>query len=216
MYFLELADIYIKETYGNDNYCRLGMYYLSTRQTYKTARQMKTYDYKNPDRGFALKKEENDYFLMEDFNSCLKLKELGRCPDGYHADASGYSQNGNAVNVEIKQRNQTLSNFKIQGKTKDGRPYTADTIYIEAHKAGDMLIDYVCECKVPLYINFLNDGWVIVYNLSKLKHRPKTIAKKIWSDLYQGFELAKREELKLEDAFIYKKENNKYKLIQRP
>ena len=40
--------------------------------------------------------------------------------------------------------------------------------------------------------------------------------KKIWSELYQALELAKREELSLEDAWIYKKEDNVYKLIHKP
>ena len=104
-----------------------------------------------------------------------------------------------------------MNDFILSGET-----YTADTLYIEAHKAGDLFLDYICDEKIPIYINFLNDDIVILYNLSRLKHRPTEVAKRIHSKLYQGFELAKREELSLEDAWIYKKENNVYKLIKRP
>ena len=166
---------------------------------------------------FAEKKEAKDYILLEEFNSFLGLKDLGRCPEKHTSDASGITSTCEIANIELKSRNQTLTeDLIISGITKEGRSYTASTIFIEAHKAGDLLLDYICEGKIPLYINFLNDGYVVVYNLSRLRHRPKKIGKKIWSELYQGFELAKREELQLQDAYIYKLENNEYKLIQKP
>lgn len=169
------------------------------------------------DGEYALKKEQNDYILLEDFNSALKLIELGKCPDKYTTDASGYTTDGRLINIELKQRNQTLSGLTLSGTASTTNAiYTANTIYIESHKVADMLLDYLCDGKVPLYINFLNDGYVVLYNLSQLKHRPKKVTKKIYSKLYQGFELAKREELLLEDAWIYKKENNVYKLCHKP
>lgn len=167
---------------------------------------------------YTLKKENQDYFLLEQFNEFLNLQELGRCPEKHTTDASGYTVDGRLLNIELKQRNQTLiNNFTVlSGLTTEGKTYTANTIFIEAHKAGDLYLDYVCEDKIPMYINFLNDGYVIVYNLARLKHRPTKIAKRIYSHLYDGFELAKREELRLEDAWIYKKENNAYKLVHKP
>ena len=80
----------------------------------------------------------------------------------------------------------------------------------------DMLLDYVTLDYVPLYINFLQDGHVIVFNLAKLKHRPETVCKYIKSKLYDGFELAKRQMLNMGDAYIYKLKNNEYKLISKP
>lgn len=151
---------------------------------------------------YGVTNEENDYELLLDFNSVLKLTELGKCPEKYTTDASGYTTDGRYINLELKRRNININTF--------------NSIYIESHKAGDMLLDYVCEKKIPLYINFLNDGHVVVYNLAELKHRPKKVAKRIYSELYEGFELAKREELQLDDAFIYKKENNVYKLVHKP
>ena len=162
-------------------------------------------------RDYAFKKEDEDYILLKDFNKVLKLSDLGQTPKYSTSDASGTSLN-RYINIELKRRNQTLTkDFKISGET-----YTADTVYLESHKAGDLLLDYVCEDKIPLYINFLNDGYVLLFNLSKLKHRPKKVCKKIYSKLYQGFELAKREELLVSDAWIYKRINNEYKLIHKP
>ena len=146
--------------------------------------------------------ENLDYEMLQNFNTVLKLKDLGRTPELYHTDASGYSNSNKYINIELKRRNVNINTYK--------------TLYIEAHKAGDLLLDFVIEGKIPLYINFLQDGHVVVFNLAELKHRPEKIAKRIESKLYEGFELAKREELLIEDAWIYKLENNQYKLIHKP
>ena len=145
--------------------------------------------------------ENLDFEMLEHFNSLLKLKDLGRTPELYHTDASGYSNN-KYINIELKRRSVNLNTYK--------------TLYIEAHKAGDLLLDYVIEGKIPLYVNFLQDGHVVVFNLAELKHRPEKVSKRIESKLYEGFELAKREELLITDAWIYKLENNQYKLIHKP
>lgn len=154
------------------------------------------------DKEYVMTSELEDYELLQDFNKVLKLNELGRCPDKYTTDASGYTTDGRYINVELKKRNIDIDTFS--------------TIYIETHKVGDMLLDYVCEKKIPLYINFLSDGHVVVYNLAELKNRPKKVAKRIYSKLYEGFELAKREELRLDDAWIYQKNNDGYKLVHKP
>ena len=165
---------------------------------------------------FADMKENEGYEKLKDFNSYLKLIELGRYPEKHTSDASGVTTDGRYLNFEIKIRNQTLINGILSGVTTDNKTYTGTTLYIEAHKVGDLLLDYICDKTIPLYINFLNDGYVVLYNLSALKHRPTKVAKRIYSKLYQGFELSKREELLLDDAWIYQKENNTYKLIKKP
>lgn len=152
---------------------------------------------------YGLKNEKKDYLLLKNFNKdILKLNELGRTPEHHHTDASGITRDGQHINIELKYRNININTYP--------------TIYIESHKIADMLLDYVTLDYVPLYVNFLNDGHVVVFNLAKLNHRPKTVCKYIKSKLYEGFELAKRQELDMRDAFIYKLENNEYKLIQRP
>ena len=167
-------------------------------------------------REYAWKKEDEDYILLKDFNKLLKLTKLGQTPRNESSDASGYTTDGRLANIELKQRNQTLSGLTLLGVTSGGRTYTADTIYLESHKAGDLLLDYVCDGKIPLYINFMKDGYVVLFNLSQLKYRPNHVCKKIYSKLYQGFELSKREELPLKDAWIYQKKNNVYKLVYKP
>lgn len=166
---------------------------------------------------YAIIEEEKDFIMLDDFNQVLHLIELGRAPMKSSTDASGYTTDGRYVNIELKRRNQTLTDdFKISGVTKQNKTYTASTIYIESHKSADMLFDFVIDKKIPLYINFL-EGYVIVHNLSMLKTRPSTtVVKSIKSELYQGFELAKRQELDLSDAWIWKKENNSYQLIRKP
>lgn len=65
----------------------------------------------------------------------------------------------------------------------------------------------------PLYINFLQDGYIIIFNLANLKKRPeKSTTKNIKSKGYNKFEMAKRQGLYLSDAAIYNKD---FKLIKR-
>ena len=156
----------------------------------------------NMNSEYGLKNEEKDYILLKEFNEkVLKLNKLGQTTKHHHSDASGLTKSGTYINLELKHRNININTYP--------------TMYLESHKAADMLLDYVTLNYVPLYVNFLADGHVVVFNLAKLKHRPKTVCKYIKSELYEGFELAKRQELDMRDAFIYKLENNEYKLIQK-
>lgn len=150
---------------------------------------------------YAINTEQHDYEKLQDFNKFLKLKELGKRPAKDTTDASGFTADEHEVNIELKSRNININTFQ--------------TIYIESHKIADMLLDYNIDHKIPLYINFLQDDYVVVFNLAMLKHRPEKIIKPIWSQLYQSFELGKREGLLLEDAWIYQKQNDEYVVIQR-
>lgn len=157
----------------------------------------------NMNSEYGLKNEEKDYILLEEFNEkVLKLNKLGQTPKHHHSDASGLTKSGTYINLELKHRNININTYP--------------TIYIESHKVADILLDYICNGKIPLYVNFLADGHVIVFNLAKLKHRPSTVCKYIKSQLYDSFELAKRQELNMRDAYIYELKNNEYKLIKRP
>jgi hypothetical protein len=67
-----------------------------------------------------------------------------------------------------------------------------------------MLLDNINGLE-PLYINFLDDGTVIIFNLNKLKKRPvKSGTMNIKSKGYKKFEVAKRQFLYISDAAIYK------------
>lgn len=167
-------------------------------------------------RKYATDKEQTGYQKLLDFNQLLKLKDLQQTIEGDYRDATGITTTTNQkVNVENKIRNQTLfySDGKpyISGLTSSNQPYSGDSIYIEAHKLADLLMDWITLDFIPLFINYLSDDIVVVFNLSKLKNRPKSRHLRIYSSLYQSYEEADRLELSLNDAFIYKKsENNKY------
>lgn len=168
-------------------------------------------------RDYALKNEEKDYLLMERFNEVLKLRDLGRTESKHHSDATGYTTDGRFINIELKSRHlNLLDDWTLSGANHTEKAYTANTLYIESHKMADLLLDYVIDNKIPLYINFVNDDIVIVHNLSLLKQRPKTVTKRISSKLYQGFEMGKRMELPISEAYIYKRIENNWHQIHKP
>lgn len=162
--------------------------------------------------------ETTDFQLMTQFNTeKLHLTDFGRCPDLYHSDASGKTAIGDTVSLELKRRDLNLiysnGEYKISGCASNGKSYTDNTIMIEAHKAASLLWDYSISNITPLYINFLNDDVVIIYNLTKLNKIPK---KKNYYNIrskgYQRTENGDRFLLDLQEAYIYK--NNK--LIHKP
>ena len=166
-------------------------------------------------RKYATDKEQTGFEKLLDFNQLLKLKDLAQTIEGDYRDATGITTTNRKVNIENKVRNQTLfyNNGKacISGLTSSNQPYSADTIYIEAHKASDLLMDWITLDYIPLFVNYLRDNIVVVFNLSKLKTRPKSRHLRIYSSLYQSYQEADRLELSLSDAFIYNKaENNRY------
>lgn len=165
------------------------------------------------DKDYALKNETNDYLLLEDFNKVLKLDNLEKMKEKHHTDASGKTKDGKILNIELKRRFVNL----MPDLTLSGRTFTATTLFIEQHKILDLYLDYFISGLTPIYINFLNDDMIMIHNLTKLSNRTKTQTMRIESKLYQSFEMAKRIELPVVDAWIYKKdENNEYKLIYKP
>jgi hypothetical protein len=144
---------------------------------------------KNTD--YAEKQEQTDYQLLVEFNEkALHLKNLTQTPELHHSDATGQTKDGKTINIEIKKRDITINQYP--------------TLYIEAHKLADLYLDYVTKDITPLYVNFLNNNYTILFNLVKLKHRPDKTPKRIYSKLYNSYELSVREELLMEDAWIYK------------
>ena len=161
--------------------------------------------------------EKRDFEKLIEFNERTGLfTELTQLKEKYHADASGYTINKfgerRNFNIELKNRNlNLLDDGRISGATQKGT-FIDDTVYIEAHKAADLLFDLMDGLE-PLYINFLQDGKILIYNLSKLTKRPmKTDNMNIKSVGYGRFEMAKREGLYIKDAAIY---DSNYNLIKR-
>lgn len=153
---------------------------------------------------FFDKNEERGMKLLYNFNLHTNLfSGLDKSPYSHYSDATGYtvSRMGEKrkFNIEIKQRNAILTNDgKVSGKT-----FQDNTVFIESHKYADLVLDLLRGYE-PLYINFLLDGTVIIWNLNKLKTRPLSVKKYIKSEGYNGFEIASRQGLYLSDAVIYK------------
>ena len=149
--------------------------------------------------------EQTCWELLQDFIECsnfkIHIKKYGRTEECDYVDATGLTTSNQFLNMELKRRYQTLGKY--------------DTLYAEGHKIADLYVDYFCDNKIPLYINFLNDNYVVIFNLIKLKRRHKAVKGRNWSQGYNAFEMTQSQRLDLKDAFIYKKENNKYKLIQK-
>lgn len=149
--------------------------------------------------------EQKCWELLQDFieNSDFKtkIKIYGRKEKCDYVDATGMTTSNQFLNMELKRRYHTLGKF--------------DTLYAEGHKVADLYVDYFCLNKIPLYINFLDDGYVVIYNLTRLKHRHEAVKGKNWSQGYKAFEMTQSQRLDLKDAYIYKKENNRYKHISK-
>lgn len=169
------------------------------------------------DKLYFEKNELNDWKLLEEFNNATGLfDELKQTDEKHYTDVTGYTTNKLGEkkywNIELKYRNLNLmEDGRISGATAKG-DFFDDTIFIEGHKIADMLLDRINGLE-PLYINFLQDGHTVIFNLSNLKKRPrKTKSMNIKSKGYGSFEIAKRQELYISDAAIYDKN---YKLIKR-
>lgn len=145
---------------------------------------------------YAAKCENDDFELLLDFNSKLGINGLVKTECKHETDASGYTQDNRIIEIEIKNRNIKHDTY--------------GTIMIEPYK-----LDYARhQDSIQLYVNFTNDEHVIVFNLhnvGKLNEKNFNIPSK----LYERVKTSKRYEIPIERAWIYRKINNQYKLIQK-
>lgn len=148
--------------------------------------------------------EQTCWDLLKDFisnsNFNKKIVEFGRTNEKEYVDATGMTTSRTYVNMELKRRYITIDQYP--------------TLDAEGHKLADLFIDYFCLNKIPLYINFLNDGYVVVFNLTKLKHRHPPRKERNWSQGYKNFEMTQTQKLDIKDAWVYKKKEGKYQLMQ--
>ena len=142
--------------------------------------------------------------LFEQFTSNTNVfSQSERMPPKTPFDYSGVTIDGRRCSIELKYRDLTLYQGMIHG-----RKFYDDTLIIETHKYASLMLAYQCSGLTPLYINILEDGHVLIYNLLNLK-RCKTIIKdKVRSVGYQAIEVGQRIGLYVEDFA-------KYRLIQR-
>ncbi len=154
-------------------------------------------------KNFYRDKEEEDWLAMKSFNSLLSLTQLGQTPVGTFYDVSGYTNDGTLVEIELKGRNISLDDL-------NNNPVYSEGIIVEAEKISDMLFDSNIEGTIPLYINFLNDNHIVVFNFKRFKKRPQRKKIRIKNQGEGVNEKVTRYYLPLDEDIIYKKEGDKY------
>lgn len=111
------------------------------------------------------------------------------------------------VNLELKCRNGILLNDHqvLLKRAKSDKTYKVDSIFIEAHKYAYLIGQWLTNQEIPLYVNFLNDGKVLVWNLSRLSKTPEMkFIEHIWDEGRKEYKNEWRMSLKINDAKIYK------------
>lgn len=146
------------------------------------------------------KYEEEGYNkLIELANNVTWFKNIDKLFWKAHADASGMTRDERKVIIELKDRNYAYDE-ETKTITKDGKHYK--TVFIESHKIASLLLDSI-DGFLPLYVNFMNNGYVLIFVLTQLKTRPvETDEMNIRSKGYNSFEVCKRQGLSIEDAII--------------
>lgn len=158
--------------------------------------------------------EVKDYELLKLFNEKIKLDELGQTPKKYYYDASGYTNVNQYCEIELKNRKGRYVNETTIELSRKNKTYSATTIFIEPQHYARMVDDYRFDGVVPLYINFLADGTVLVWNLSTLKKKPEWVYQThIWDEGKQTFKDEWRVLLPITEAYVY---NNNFSLIKKP
>lgn len=126
------------------------------------------------------------------------FKELTKSPSGSSWDASGITRDGRKVIIELKHRNAVLD-----GNSVSGTNFHSDGLFIETHKHSSLMLHWIVDGLTPLYINFLMDGTVVIFNLLKLTHYKEYDNLKVKSLGYGKMEMnSRRYDLYLDDATI--------------
>lgn len=133
--------------------------------------------------------EKSDIEQLYEFNYELNLFDsIKKTKDKSQIDAIAKHKDRTFA-VELKHRLIPVSKYK--------------TIMIEDYKYLELLLEYQFYGREPLYINFFHDA-VAIFNLNKLKHKPKVRIMNIKSEGYDKNQLQERRYmLDLTDAVIY-------------
>ena len=133
--------------------------------------------------------EKQDLQQLYEFNAKKHLFDSIK-PNEYSAQIDCTAKHKNReFAVEIKHRLIPVSRYK--------------TIMIEDYKYLELMLEYQFTGREPLYINFLNDA-VVIFNLNKLKNKPKLKILDIQSNGYDKLQkLERRYYLDINDAVIY-------------
>lgn len=153
--------------------------------------------------------EDEGWNRLQNFNAKTYMFQLlDRSLQSSQWDASGVC-NSQRVLIEIKVRNAVLTpNLKASGAT-----FMDDNLFIEDYKVAAILLEAKINNFVPIYVNFLADGNVVIFNLEKLTSYKLYSNLSIDSKGYQATQdRTNRIGLLLEDATIYGKDG---KLIRK-
>lgn len=193
-YFLKVCDIYIKITHYDRFYfirwifvCDIPIGQINRTNTKET---MKDYFDTN---------ERQDLQLLYEFNYNTKLfQSITPTEEKSQIDAIGKRKNREFA-IELKHRFINLGKYK--------------SIMIEDYKFSGLMLEYIINHREPLYVNFLADGTVVIFNLNKLSTMPKMRITDIKSEGYDKMQCQERRYLlDIKDAVIYK-DNNLIKTI---
>ena len=134
--------------------------------------------------------EKQDLQLLYEFNYANKLFTwVMPTAEKSQIDAIAM-KNNRTFAIEIKHRLIPVDKYK--------------SIMIEDYKYCELLQEYQFNGREPLYINFLHDA-VVIFNLNKLKEKPKMRVMNIKSEGYDKVQYQERRYmLDLSDACIYK------------
>ena len=147
--------------------------------------------------------EKKDLQMLYEFNHETRLFDsITPAKEKSQIDATAKRKNREFA-IELKHRFINLEKYQ--------------SIMIEPYKYLELKLEKEFNERDGLYINFLADGTVVIFNISRLKTRPHFTIHNIRSQGYEVNQIQERRyHLDLKDAVIYKKENNNYKLIQKP
>lgn len=140
--------------------------------------------------------EEKDYNLLTAATSGVLFSFIERGePMGVDAYATASTR---TFDIELKYRNIKHNQY--------------NTILIESDKYANALNNFIFDQKEQLYINFFEDGYMMIFNLLKLKHKPKYSPWRLKSENY-GQVVEGRFELSVKDAILYKINSNGIVLV---
>lgn len=158
-------------------------------------------------KDFFDKNEKNGFKYLKAFNDVVHLfPEVIKTPEKHPYDASATTKGDKTFNIEIKIRNQILlDDLRVSGHSNSGKEYIENTLMIESHKMASQLLYASFYGYTPIYVNFLLDGTVVIFNLHNLKTFPERRDNvKTYSKGYQRKEEEMKYYLDISDACIYK------------
>ena len=156
--------------------------------------QCDIYNKKRDMNDYFVENEKKDLQMLYEFNYQVKLFDsITPTKEKSNIDATAKRKNREFA-IELKHRFINLEKYQ--------------TIMIEDYKLAEMMLEYTVNHKEPLYVNFLADGYILIFNLAKLSEKPRMRIQNIKSEGYDKMQCQERRYLlPIEEAAIYKDNN---------